>query len=367
MYNRILKRPMFKMGGRSYSAQGTGITSGLDTPKRGLVDGPGGYAGDEERLKEIRTERINIVEPRVSDGMRVFRSFGEYANPYNEDGDALTSGQIGKLQADRVTKERDEQYALEQAAKMENLSIEEQKLIDRIKAEQKFKDDLAITEAGVRPLDVDAKKALVAEAKSKLEQAKIDYADTTKYPKGIPQHIKDEIEALNVLALGQNYYTVARAAEYAAKVYSTEEVLNSMTADQIRAAIDALIAQLTGNRFKMAKGGRAGYAYGTPPQGATEITETAMMPTGTIEASATEVATGDMNNNMEQGAGLGEGEDAFALLRARLPQEITDDIVQLIAYNPSAFEDFAQIESQEDVIAFNSKYGVELVIDAQQV
>jgi len=74
-----------------------------------------------------------------------------------------------------------------------------------------------------------------------------------------------------------------------------------------------------------------------------------------------------MNSNMEQGAGLGEGEDAFALLRARLPQEITDNIVQLIAYNPSAFEDFAQIESQEDVIAFNSKYGVELVIDAQQV
>jgi len=364
MYNRILKRPMFKMGGRSYSAQGTGITSGLDTPKRGLVDGPGGYAGDEERLEEIKTERINVVEPRVSDGMRVFRSFGEYANPYNEDGDALTSGQIGKLQADRVTTERDEQYALEQAAKMENLTIEEQKLMEKIKAKQKFKDDLAITKAGVRPLDVDAKKALVTEARSKLEQAKIDYAGVEG---GIPQHVKDEIEALSVLALGQNYYTVARAAEYAAKVYSTEEVLGSMSQKQIQAAIDKLIALLTGNRFDMAKGGRAGYAYGTPPQGATQITETAMMPTGTIEASATEVATGDMNSNMEQGAGLGEGEDAFALLRARLPQEITDDIVQLIAYNPSAFEDFAQIESQEDVIAFNSKYGVELVIDAQQV
>ena len=50
MYNRILKRPMFKMGGRSYSAQGTGITSGLDTPKRGLVDGPGGYAGDTREI-----------------------------------------------------------------------------------------------------------------------------------------------------------------------------------------------------------------------------------------------------------------------------------------------------------------------------
>ena len=35
--------------------------------------------------------------------------------------------------------------------------------------------------------------------------------------------------------------------------------------------------------------------------------------------------------------------------------------------NLISFEDFSQIESQEDVIAFNSKYGVELVIDAQQV
>ena len=362
MYNRILKRPMFKMGGRSYSAQGTGITSGLDTPKRGLVDGPGGYAG--RTLEEIAADKIAVTTPRVSDGMKVIRSFGEYANPYNEAGDALTSGQVGKLQADRVTLERDEQYALEQAAKMENLTIEEQGLIEKIKAEQKLKGDLEITKAGIRPLDVDAKKQLVAEARSKLEQAKIDYAGVEG---GIPQHVKDEIEALNVLALGQNYYTIARASEYAAKVYSTDAVLNSMSQSQIQTAIDDLIALLTGNRFAMAKGGRAGYAYGTPPQGATEITETAMMPTGTIEASATEVATGDMNSNMEQGAGLGEGEDAFALLRARLPQEITDNIVQLIAYNPSAFEDFAQIESQEDVIAFNSKYGVELVIDAQQV
>jgi hypothetical protein len=38
--NRTLRRPMFRMGGTA-----EGITSGLDTPKRGLVDGPGGYAG----------------------------------------------------------------------------------------------------------------------------------------------------------------------------------------------------------------------------------------------------------------------------------------------------------------------------------
>jgi hypothetical protein len=33
MYNKILKRPMFMRGGMGYSAQGTGITSGMDTPR----------------------------------------------------------------------------------------------------------------------------------------------------------------------------------------------------------------------------------------------------------------------------------------------------------------------------------------------
>jgi len=42
--SKILRRPMFRGG--PVDSRGTGITSGLmDTPKRGLVDGPGGYAG----------------------------------------------------------------------------------------------------------------------------------------------------------------------------------------------------------------------------------------------------------------------------------------------------------------------------------
>jgi len=39
----------------------------------------------------------------------------------------------------------------------------------------------------------------------------------------------------------------------------------------------------------------------------------------------------------------------------------------LIAYNPVAFEDFAAIKTQADVMDFNMKYGVELVIPAQDV
>ena len=49
MNNRTLRRPMFRMGGTA-----EGITSGLQAPKRGRVDGPGSYAGKttKERLLE---------------------------------------------------------------------------------------------------------------------------------------------------------------------------------------------------------------------------------------------------------------------------------------------------------------------------
>ena len=41
--SNILRRPMFRRGG-AVNSSGQGITSGLDTPKRGLVDEPGKYS-----------------------------------------------------------------------------------------------------------------------------------------------------------------------------------------------------------------------------------------------------------------------------------------------------------------------------------
>ena len=75
--SRILRRPMFR-GGR-VDSRGTGITSGLNyakggsvnTPKRGLVDGPGGYGGgmgtggyyDSLLGKGIRSVRDYVGKP----------------------------------------------------------------------------------------------------------------------------------------------------------------------------------------------------------------------------------------------------------------------------------------------------------------
>ena len=65
--------------------------------------------------------------------------------------------------------------------------------------------------------------------------------------------------------------------------------------------------------------------------------------------------------------GQGKGNQVFDMLRARLPQEITDDVVQLISYDKTAFADFASIKNQEDVTSFNEKYGTQLVIDVATV
>jgi len=52
-------------------------------------------------------------------------------------------------------------------------------------------------------------------------------------------------------------------------------------------------------------------------------------------------------------------------LRNRLPKEITDDVIRLIANSNEALQDFAYIRTQGDVVKFNTKYGVNLVLPAQ--
>ena len=56
---------------------------------------------------------------------------------------------------------------------------------------------------------------------------------------------------------------------------------------------------------------------------------------------------------------------SYDQLRARLPAEITDDIVELMANSAEALEDFAMISSQQDVDLFNQKYSVNLVLPSE--
>jgi len=53
---------------------------------------------------------------------------------------------------------------------------------------------------------------------------------------------------------------------------------------------------------------------------------------------------------------------SYEELRSRLPESITNDIVQLIANSQQALVEFANIQTQQDVKEFNRKYEVNLVL-----
>ena len=89
-------------------------------------------------------------------------------------------------------------------------------------------------------------------------------------------------------------------------------------------------------------GGRTGYANGELVE--EQVTET--MAPGPM---------GDASNNLI----------SYDQLRARLPAEITDDIVELMSNSAEALEDFAMISTQADVDQFNRKYSVNLVLPAE--
>ena len=112
------------------------------------------------------------------------------------------------------------------------------------------------------------------------------------------------------------------------------------------------------NDLNLAEGGRVNRALGTPEMG--EITETVEQetvktPAGKVEA--TEVAAAENVEPMKEVPVMD-----FATLRSRLPKEITDDVVQLLANSKEALQDFYYINSQNDVSNFNTKYGVNLIL-----
>ena len=59
------------------------------------------------------------------------------------------------------------------------------------------------------------------------------------------------------------------------------------------------------------------------------------------------------------------GDISYEELRARLPQEVSDEIVRLLANSAEALEDFATIQTEQDIANFNKKYGVNLVLPAE--
>jgi len=70
---------------------------------------------------------------------------------------------------------------------------------------------------------------------------------------------------------------------------------------------------------------------------------------------------GDAQSDMK--ASQGDVQNlSFSELRTRLPQEISDEIVMLLANSKQALVDFANIQTGEDVASFNQQYDVNLTL-----
>ena len=77
---------MFKRGGPSYQAQGTGITSPFDTPRRQYSFGTS-FEEIQENIRKATADNTTTMQDAA-------QGFSYLASPYKEDGSAKTIGEM---------------------------------------------------------------------------------------------------------------------------------------------------------------------------------------------------------------------------------------------------------------------------------
>ena len=368
--NRTLKRPMFRMGGST----GSGITSGLDTtkPKRGLVDEPGGYAGKlpydmGEILKStasqvedpeiLKAYRPYYERPAGEATSRFLTSFGLDLLSRSPTGNIFqTAAQSAKAPTEQLYKDIDEQRLMKRAAEADLFKTLLQGNIDvaaaaagegeagKTYAKLEIATDIENTMKEILELENQLKEGKDVKAQLDQKKARLDYlSKENAVGKSLMQQtefaesvLKSIIKSLQneTLPNGELKYPEGKADPNLLKeAYKRYEDFFTQDFDETQ---------------NMAKGGRAGYKMGTPNP--VNINTPGMQVQETM-------ATDQQSMPTDQ-----EPKIDFETLRARLPQEITNDIVQLIAASPQAMEDFATIATQQDVDQFNNKYNVNLVL-----
>ena len=394
MNYKVMKRPMFKMGGKANS-QGTGITSGLDE-KVNMTEGRVNYQTEpmiggmtQQEFLDADPQQLNLAllnmnreglanldKSRDLVKLQALSNLATNVLPNIESGgftavtdflkdpmttQAAVKGLTGLKQIDiakdKMAKENlakviSNQIGLKKDEQMfefgkEKFEFEKQKYEDlyglkldeiEIKRQQLNKEtDRELRERYGREAD-----ALIAE-----------YGSVDK----MPANIFSEYERKNKIALGQGFKTKAEAKIAALDAVSRITSVDDIGFKKFNELVEEYAASIYyGKAIGNAMGGipnRVDRAMGTPMMGERPMNQGMGMAQTTKQDVAMETQ--------------GQGNNVYAMLRARLPQEVSDEVVKLIAYNKEAFADFASIKNQEDVSSFNDKYGVQLVIDVATV
>jgi len=123
---------MFKRGGSSYEAQGTGITSPYDTPRKRYNIGTR-YEDLYEQMRE------KTKDPR-GDFSYAAQGFSELGNPYKESGEAKTIGEMLYAGAAGVRGSKEKASELERTGELAILESQG----SRLAAEEKHKRDVEL-------------------------------------------------------------------------------------------------------------------------------------------------------------------------------------------------------------------------------
>jgi hypothetical protein len=356
--NRTLIRPMFRMGGAA-----EGITSGLD--RKPLKQGTDPYDRALKTTERFRADMDKFrgeTQPMMPGGLPNFlTSFGL---------NLLSQTPRGNIFATAATAAK-EPFQTFQAAQLAERQDTKDQLTDmfgtalaseydleaqRIKANAKTDDDRKTPEV---------ERGIIETAQNNIFAARdiLKNENSTK---------EQKLNAERTIKVNQNVLVkeLGVPAEYAAIISSAElfdaemdavvatfndknqklaeeymkenpdvpftEVLKIYPQIEVGTAqARALTIEDLKNRFFYAEGGRAGFKFGSPKE-PKMMESVAEQPKGEVQ---------DLS---------------YTELRARLPQEISNDIVMLLANSKQALLDFANIQTTEDIASFNQQYDVNL-------
>ena len=399
--SRTLNRPMFRRGGK-VDSRGTGITTGLMPRKNFAV---GGFSDEDNinisqksgRAEQIAEEMQNIQDLKNQFGLNYEipepekgLSMSDYINIFGTGADILltqnpdTVGEKVKETAGGIASNIDkrkikEQQNIEKAfgVKSGEFDAARTSVLDKEKSESELAAALELQEL-VNKGKQDSKSY---EFGAQLKQLELDYLDdiaaagdntdlvkviTDKYKKqrnsiitkekknqlkdaffGNPEIVESLRRQSKDLLQTQVYREYQEDPEKAAKKYGFKTAEEYITSSKfLDAAAEAFIRALQKREESfnqpsdltedLKDGGRVGMQMGGMPQ---------------------EQNTQTPKPGSNSATGL-----SFDEVRSRLPQEISNDIITLIVNSASALEDFASLQTPQDVENFNDKYNVNLVL-----
>ena len=254
--------------------------------------------------------------------------------------------QIGQQQLEQIT-EKGEQERLTQA--------EAENVIDKqMKYYNEAKTDYDSVRAQIQSLNpgTEGYEAKLADLRNQERMAimrmygalDLDLPDTAELGDFTYSELRSAAQQQALQSIGESTIPQPGDAKYDTYIKEFYKILGEIVAKE-RDILTADTGLTTQVREKEADGGRIGFQDGTTP-GQISPTQAAPGMTGTTESQASPLN--------------------FAELRARLPKEVSNDTVRLLAASEAALIDFAQIQTQDDISRFNQKYNTDLQLPAQQ-